>query len=112
MLNLKRIILRLNCLTLFFGGALVYGQETQTVLHPNQLVTFSLVPKQERVFVLQMEKGDFAEIQALQVIVFASFSRTVCLGTGAEIQRKQVRREAFALSRGQRPTEATQKRSA
>src|SRR6185437_9788974 len=51
--------------------------------------------------------SNFAEIQALQVIVFASFSRTVCLGTSAEIQRKQVRREVFALSRGQRPTEAT-----
>jgi hypothetical protein len=42
-----------------------YAQETQTVLKPNQLITYSLAPRQEKLFVLQMKKGNFAEIQSL-----------------------------------------------
>lgn len=52
-------------LTILFVGPFVHGQETQTVLKPNQLMTFSLAPGQEKVFVLQMKKGDFADIQSL-----------------------------------------------
>jgi len=33
--------------------------------HLNQSVTFSLAPGQEKVFVLQMKKGDFAELDSL-----------------------------------------------
>ena len=65
MLNLKRIILLSTCLIILFVVHFVHGQETQTVLKPNQLVTFSLAPEQEKLFVLQMKKGDFAEIQSL-----------------------------------------------
>lgn len=39
--------------------------EAQTVLKPNQLVTFSLAPDEEKVFVFQMKKGDFADLQWL-----------------------------------------------
>jgi hypothetical protein len=35
------------------------------LLKPNQLTTFSLEPKSEKLFVLQMKKGDFAGIEAL-----------------------------------------------
>ncbi len=40
MKNLKRIILLLTCLTIVVP--FVHGQETQTVLKPNQKITFSL----------------------------------------------------------------------
>ena len=63
MLNLKRIILLSTCLTILFVVSSSLAQETQTVLKPNQLLTFSLAPGQEKVFLLQMKKGDFAEIQ-------------------------------------------------
>lgn len=53
------------CLPVLFGVPLAYAQETQTFLKPNQLITFSLAPGQEKLFVLQMKKGDFAEIQSL-----------------------------------------------
>lgn len=54
-----------TCLTILFVVPFVYAQETQTVLKPNQLFTYSLAPEQEKLFVLQMKKGDFAEIQSL-----------------------------------------------
>ena len=40
-------------------------QDGQTVLQANQLITFSLAPKQEKAFLLQMKKGDFADVQWL-----------------------------------------------
>lgn len=65
MVNLKRIILLLACLTILFVAPFIHGQETPTVLKPNQLMTFSLAPGQEKVFVLQMKKGDFVGIESL-----------------------------------------------
>jgi len=65
MLNLKRIILHSACLTILFIVPFVHGQDTQTVLKPNELITFSLAPGQEKVFVMQMKKGDLADIQSL-----------------------------------------------
>lgn len=61
--NLKRIFLLLICLIIVVPFA--QAQETPAVLKPNQLMTFSLAPGQEKLFVLQMKKGDFAEIQSL-----------------------------------------------
>jgi hypothetical protein len=65
MFNPKRIILLSTCLTILFVMPFVHGQETPAVLRPNQLITFSLAQGQEKVFVLQMKKGDFADIQSL-----------------------------------------------
>lgn len=62
---LKVWVLLSTCLTILFIAPFVYGQETPTVLKPNQLMTFLLAPGQEKVFVLQLKKGDFADIQWL-----------------------------------------------
>ena len=64
-MRFSSLILLSTCLTILFVVPFVHGQETQTVLKPNRLVTFSLAPEQEKLFVLQMKKGDFAEIQSL-----------------------------------------------
>lgn len=58
-------VLLSTCLTILFLAPFAFAQETQTVLKPDQLVTFSIAPKQEKLFVVQMKKGDFAEIQLL-----------------------------------------------
>ncbi len=59
-------VLLSTCLTIPFVGPFAYAQETQTVLKPNQLFTFSLAPEKEKVFVLQMKKGEIADIQWLE----------------------------------------------
>ena len=64
-MRFRNLILLSTCLAILHIVPFAYAQETQTVLKPNQLVTFSLATKQEKVFVLQMKKGDFAEIQSL-----------------------------------------------
>jgi hypothetical protein len=64
-MRFKRLILLSICLIILFVATFADAQETQTVLNPNQLITFSLAPEQEKVFVLQMKKGDFADIQSL-----------------------------------------------
>jgi len=64
MLNPRRNIYSV-CLVILFVVLLGHAQEERTVLTPNQLVTFSLTPGQEKVFILQMKKGDFAKIESL-----------------------------------------------
>jgi hypothetical protein len=54
-----------TCLVIHLAAPVSYAQETETVLKPDQLVTFSLAPEQEKLFLLQMKKGDFADIQSL-----------------------------------------------
>lgn len=58
-------VLLSTCLAILLAVPIAYAQETQTVLKPNQLFTYSLAPNQEKLFVLQMKRGDFADIQSL-----------------------------------------------
>ena len=51
--------------------------------------------------------SNFAKIRVLQVVAFASFSRTVCLSTSTEVQRKLASREASELDHGQRRCKGT-----
>lgn len=62
---MKTLFILASVAAVLFVVPFVHGQETPAVLKPNQLMTFSLARGQEKVFVLQMKKGDFADIQSL-----------------------------------------------
>lgn len=58
-------VLLSTCLAILLAVPIAYAQETQTVLKPNQLFTYLLAPNQDKLFVLQMKRGDSADIQSL-----------------------------------------------
>jgi hypothetical protein len=63
MLYLSRSILLLICLTVLFASFVDAQEKFNLVL--NELKTFLIAPEQEKVFVLKMKKGEFADIQWL-----------------------------------------------
>jgi len=82
------------CLAIPFAVPVDYAQETLTVLKPDQLVTFSLAPEQERLFVLRMKKGDFADIQSL-AREGLNLSLEICDSTRKDLLEKSDEGEDF-----------------
>ncbi len=63
MRHIQRSILLLIYLTVLFASFV--GAQEKTNLNLNELKTFSISPEQEKIFVLKMKKGEFADIQWL-----------------------------------------------
>ena len=63
MRHIHHSILLLICLTVLFASFVGAQEKLNLVL--NELKTFSIAPEQEKVFVLKMKKGNFADIQWL-----------------------------------------------
>jgi hypothetical protein len=65
MLYKARAILLLICLTVLLSASFVAAQDKGIDLKPNQSLTFSLAPNDEKSFTLKMKQFDFAEFSWL-----------------------------------------------